>query len=86
MREGVGRDDAMGSKVMAVSLNQVGAGMRNLSSTSQSLGNFSMAIDSLLCHLQMKKLRILSRIHREWAAEPATVSCIKKAIGHSVFC
>lgn len=60
MREGVGRDDAMGHKVRAISLNQVGAGMRNLSSTSQSLGNFSMAIDSLLCHLQMEKLRILS--------------------------
>lgn len=44
MREGVGRDAAMGSKIME--LNQVGAGMRNLSSTSQSLGNFSMAIDS----------------------------------------
>lgn len=46
VKEGMGRDEAVGSKVIAVSLNQVGAGVRNLSSTSQSLGSFSMAIDS----------------------------------------
>ena len=44
-REGVGRDK-YGDVGMAVSPNQTGVDMRNLSSASQSLRNSPVAIDS----------------------------------------
>ena len=56
---GGGKDGAIGDRIMAISLNQTGAGIKKSQFCFTPSWKFPYSHWVLLCHLQMKKLRII---------------------------
>ena len=78
VERGGGKDGAIGDRILAISLNHTGAGIKKSQFCFIPSWKFPYSHWVLLCHLQMKKLRIIFLEHTELVAEPAVKSCIRK--------
>ena len=78
VERGGGKDQTIGDRILAISLNQTGAGIKKSQFCFIPSWKFPHSHWVLLCHLQMKKLRIIFLEHTELVAEPAIKSCIRK--------
>ena len=86
VERGGGKDGAIGDRILAISLNHTGAGIKKSQFCFIPSWKFPYSHWVLLCHLQMKKLRIIFLEHTELVAEPAVKSCIRKVTWQLVFC
>ena len=78
VERGRGKDGTIGDRILAISLNQTGAGIKKFKFCFIPSWKFPYSHWVLICHLQMKKLRIIFLEHTELVAEPAIKSCIRK--------